>query len=85
MRYAIRFCVPVYVPGERGCRPNDGLFLFKRSTPACQQVGQFSNIRRDPPCLVFGEQLGGAKMLRLSGRINRWQIQFRDLSSVYRQ
>jgi hypothetical protein len=28
---------------------------------------------------------GGAKLLRLSGRVNRWQIQFRDLSSVYRQ
>jgi hypothetical protein len=49
------------------------------------QLRQLRDIHRDPPGLVFGEQLGGAKLLRLSGRVNRWQIQFRDLSSVYRQ
>ena len=39
----------------------------------------------DPPRLVLAEYLGEAKLLRLSGRVNRSQIQFRDLSSVYRQ
>ena len=46
---------------------------------------QLGDIRRNPPRLILAEQLGGAKLLGLSGRVNRWQIQFRDLSSVYRQ
>jgi hypothetical protein len=46
---------------------------------------QLGDIRRNPPRLILAEQLGGAKLLGLSGRVNRWQIQFRGLSSVYRQ
>ena len=60
------------------------LYLL-RQPPVFVTFVQLGDVRRDPPHLVFGEQLGGAKLLRLSGRVNRWQIQFRDLSSVYRQ